>query len=143
MTKFEVGDYVLLQYPNKPPDKLSGLYRGPMEIISIDRIDIIKVRDLTTDKVSSVHTSRLRPFRHPAEMTKEEIEVLSAVDLDEYYVEKIVAHEGKGRNPKNWKFKVRWFGYEPEEDTWLNWTAVKDLAALDTYSKEHPELLLG
>ena len=76
-------------------------------------------------------------------MTKEEIEVLSAVDLDEYYVEKIVAHEGKGRNPKNWKFKVRWVGYEPEEDTWLNWTAVKDLAALDTYSKEHPELLLG
>jgi hypothetical protein len=91
VTKFEVGDYVLLQYPNKPPDKLSGLYRGPMEIISVDRPDIIKVRDLTTDKVSSVHTSRLRPFRHPAEMTKEEIEVLSAVDLDEYYVEKIVA----------------------------------------------------
>ena len=77
VTKFEVGNYVLFQYPNKPPDKLSGLYRGSMEIISIDRPNIIKVRDLTTDKVSSVHTSRLRPFRHPAEMTKEEIEVLS------------------------------------------------------------------
>ena len=25
VTKFEVGDYVLLQYPNKPPDKLSSL----------------------------------------------------------------------------------------------------------------------
>ena len=101
MTKFEAGDYVLLQYPNKPPDKLSGLYRGAMEIICIDRPEIIKVRDLTTDKVSSVHTSRLRPFRHPAEMTKEEIEVLLAVDLDEYYVDKIVAHERKGRNSNN------------------------------------------
>ena len=79
----------------------------PTSLIAIDRPDIIKVRDLTTDKVSSVHTSRLRPFRHPAEMTKEEIEVLSTVDLDEYYVEKIV-------------------------DSWLNWTAVKDFAALDT-----------
>jgi len=63
--------------------------------ISIDRPDIIKVRDLTTDKISSVHASRLRPYKHPVEMTKEEIEVLSPVDLDEYYVEKIVAHEGK------------------------------------------------
>ena len=76
-------------------------------------------------------------------MTEQEIEVLSAIDLDEYYVEKIVAHEEKGRNPKNWKFKVRWVEYEPEEDSWLNWTAVKDLAALDTYSMEHPELHLG
>ena len=33
-------------------------------------------------------------------MTKKEIEVLSAIDLDEYYVDKIVAHEENGRNPK-------------------------------------------
>jgi hypothetical protein len=63
--------------------------------------------------------------------------------LDEYYVDKIVAHEEKGQNPKNWKFKERWVWYESEDDSWLNWTAVKDLAALDTYSKEHPELHLG
>ena len=59
VTKFEVGNYVLRQYPNKPPDKVSGLYRGPMEIISIHHPDIIKVRELTIDKVSCVHTSRL------------------------------------------------------------------------------------
>ena len=64
-----------------------------MEVISIDGPDIIKVRDLTMNKVSSVHISRLRPFRHPTDMTKEEIEVQSAIDLDEYYVDKIVAHE--------------------------------------------------
>ena len=62
MTKFEVGQYLLLKYPNKPPDKLSALHRGPMEIVAMDRPDIIKVRDLTTDKVS-VHTSRLQLFR--------------------------------------------------------------------------------
>ena len=76
-------------------------------------------------------------------MSKEELEVLSAVDLDEYFVEKIVAHKEKGKNPKNWSFKVGQVGYEPEEDAWLNWTTVKDLAALDTYRKEHPELKLG
>jgi len=26
---------------------------------------------------------------------------------------------------------------------WLEWPAVKDLVALDEYSKEHPELNLG
>ena len=26
---------------------------------------------------------------------------------------------------KNWKFRVRWSGYEPDEDSWLNWNAVK------------------
>ena len=75
-------------------------------------------------------------------MTKEKSEVLQAIDLDEYYVDKIVTHEEKGRNQQNWKFKVRWVGYEPEDD-WFNWSQVKDLAALDSCSKEHPELLLG
>ena len=73
-------------------------------------------------------------------MTKEEIDVLSAIDLDEYYVDKIVSHEEKVRIAKNWKFKVRWIGYEPEDYLWLDRTAVRDLAALDSYSKEHPEL---
>ena len=76
-------------------------------------------------------------------MTNEEIDVLSAICLDEYYVDKIVAHEERGRNLKNWKFKVRWVGYEPEDDSWLNWTAVKDLSDLDSYSRVHPELQLG
>ena len=38
VTEFEVGQYVLL---NKPPDNLSALYRGPMEIMAIDRPDIV------------------------------------------------------------------------------------------------------
>jgi len=31
------------------------------------------------------------------------------------------------RNPENWKFRVQWSGYEPQEDSWFNWRAVKDL----------------
>ena len=40
----------------------------------------------------------------------------------------------------NWKFLVRWAGYEQDENSWLNWNTVKDLAALDTYCQYHPEL---
>ena len=64
--------------------------------MAIDRPDIIKVKNLKTNKISSVHTSRLRIFRHLTEMTREEIEVLASIDLDEYYVDKIVEHEEKG-----------------------------------------------
>ena len=34
-------------------------------------------------------------------------------------------------------------GCEPEDDTWLEWSAVKDLFALDKHSHEHTELNLG
>jgi hypothetical protein len=114
-----------------------------MVITAVDRPDLIEVQDLISDRKMVVHTSRLRVFRHPKEMTRQEIEALAAVDLDEFHVEKIVEHRGKGKDPKKWEFRVRWLGYEPDDDTWLKWTAVKDLEALDIYSQEHPELNLG
>ena len=73
----------------------------------------------------------------------EEISALAAVDLDEFYVEKIISHVELGKDPKKWRCRVRWQGYEPENDTWLEWPAVKDLVALDEYGKEPPELNLG
>ena len=100
-------------------------------------ISCSRVRDLLNNKVSLVHTSRLRAFNHPADMTEEEATALAAVDLDEFYVEKIVGHTGTGRNPKRMELKVRWLGYEPEDDTWMPWKAVKDLEALEVYAREN------
>jgi hypothetical protein len=134
--KFNEGDYVLLEYPTRPPNKLAGLYRGPLVIHAIDRPDLIKVRDLITNKISLVHTSRLRPFRHPKTMTLAEATALAAVDMDEFYVEKIVAVEKNGKNKKKWRFQIRWLGYEPSDDTWVGWDAVKDLAALDEFAEQ-------
>ena len=37
VTKFAAGDYVLLTYPNRPPNKLAGMYRGPKVITATDR----------------------------------------------------------------------------------------------------------
>jgi len=72
VTKFSAGDYVLLTYPNRLPNKLAGMYRGPM-VISIDRLDLVKVRDIITNKESMVHANRLRPFKHPKDMAREKI----------------------------------------------------------------------
>jgi hypothetical protein len=87
---FTIGQFVLLRYPSRPPNKLAGLYRGPLVITAIDRPDMITVKDLISNKESVVHTSRLRVFRHPTEFTLQEAIALAAVDLDEFYVEKIV-----------------------------------------------------
>ena len=43
VTKVEVGQYVLLKHPIKPPDKLSALYRGPMEIRMCAKIELYAI----------------------------------------------------------------------------------------------------
>jgi len=47
---FVVGQYVLLQYPNIAPNKLAGLYRGPLVITAIERPNLIKIKDLVTNR---------------------------------------------------------------------------------------------
>ena len=93
---------MLLTYPYRPPNKLAGMYRGPMIITSIDRPDLINAMDLITNKESMVHANRIRPFKHPKSIPKEKIETLAATDLDEFYVEKILEHSGTKKNPKKW-----------------------------------------
>jgi len=117
VTKFASGDYVLPTYLNCPPNKLAGMYRGPMVITSIDRPDLIKVRDLITNLKSMEHANRICPFKHSKSMSKEKIETFAATDLDESYIEKIIGHSGTGKNPKKGNFRVRWLGYKPEDAT--------------------------
>jgi len=61
------------------------MYR-PM-ITVIDRPDLVKVKDLITYRESLVHDSRLRPFKHPKDISLEKIESLVVADLDEFSVE--------------------------------------------------------
>ena len=100
VTKFSAGDNVPLTYPNHSPNKLAGMYRGPRVITVMDRPDLVKVKDLITNPESLVHASRLRPFKHPKDMSVDKIESLVAADLNELYVDKIIGHTCTGKNPK-------------------------------------------
>ena len=77
VTKFSAGGYVLPTYPNC--QQVSGYVSV---IIAIDRPDLVKVRDLITIKESMVHANRLRPFKHPKNISRE----LVAADLDEAWL---------------------------------------------------------
>jgi len=57
VTNFSVGDYVLLTYPNRPPNKLAGMYRGLMIITVMNRPDLVKVKDLIMNRESLVHAA--------------------------------------------------------------------------------------
>ena len=72
----------------------------------------------------------------------DDLAMVAAVDTDEYVVEAIIDHRGNPNRRSTLEFLVRWLGYEPEEDTWLPWKNVKELAALDVYAAAHPELRL-
>ena len=64
------------------------MYRGPMIITVMDRPNLVKVKDLITNRESVGHDGRLRPFKHPKDMSLEIMESLVAANLDEFNVEK-------------------------------------------------------
>jgi hypothetical protein len=47
-TTFQVGDYVLVSYPNRPPSKLAPRWRGPMVIVEQIGSNSYSCQDLTT-----------------------------------------------------------------------------------------------
>ena len=59
------------------------------------------------------------------------------LDEDEFYVEKIINHKGKGNKMK---FFVKWLHYDDEHNSWISWNDTKDLAALDTYLLNNPDI---
>jgi len=103
LPKFAAGDYVLLTYPNRPPNKLAGMYRGPLVITLMDPPDLIKVRDLISNKESMVHANRIRPFKHPKSMPKEKIETLASTDLS--MSKKILDIQAGGRIQRSENFE--------------------------------------
>jgi hypothetical protein len=138
-TPLVVGDYVLLIYPNKPPNKLAGRYRGPMQIHEVLREDIFKVLDLVNNKIYQIHKDRLLKLRVNTNVTKPEMIQIAGLDIDEHLVHDIVDHKGS-KKQKNLKFRVRWEGYEPDDDTWEPWAEVKHLERMDSYLADHPEI---
>jgi Chromo (CHRromatin Organisation MOdifier) domain/Integrase zinc binding domain/Integrase core domain len=140
---YDEGDYVLLSYPSRPPSKLSGLYRGPLVIHRRIRDDIYEVMDLITEKIYQVHISRIKALNLSPNIDRLELLRLAGIDHKEYVVESIINHRGNARDKRNLEFLVRWKGYEPNDDSWEPYDTVKDLMALDDYSKTHPELNLG
>ena len=146
-TEYEVGDYVLISYTNRPPSKLTARWRGPLLVIAKEG-NTYDCQDLCTLRIQRMDISRLKLFQSGISVT--EMKELAARDSDEFVVEFIVDHRNKGLGKKKFlksdlEFKVRWLGYDECDDSWIPYSEAKDLEALDLYLKDHVELhkLLG
>jgi len=137
---FKVGHYVMVRYPTRPPNKLNAKYRGPMVIVSQPHVDIFSVMDLATEKVINVHRERLIHWYSTDNETGRDRVEIAAADHDEFVVDSIVEHRGNPKKKAKMEFRVRWAGYDPEEDTWEPYREVKNLEAFDVYLVQHPEL---
>jgi hypothetical protein len=131
---FAVGDLVLVKHPTRPSSKLKPKWRGPFSIVERCSHSTFRVQHLASRRMSTQHVSSFKRF----DGSRSDPVSVAAVDDDEFLVEAIVDHKGKTK--RNLTFRVRWSGYPPSDDSWLKFTDVKDLAALDTYLADHVSL---
>jgi transposase InsO family protein len=134
-TEFPVNSYVLVAYNYSrfgqlPPDKLMTAYKGPFRVVSFVGSDYT-LQNLVTMKHEHVHVSLLKKFEYDARFT-DPVEV-ARHDTSEFLVERIISHEGDFKDKSTLKFRVRWAGYGPEDDTYEPWKHVRDTAQLHEY----------
>ena len=135
-TEFAVGDLVLASYPDRAPDKLTPRWQGPFLVKKVEG-NRYSCKDLRDRKIRQFDISRLKKYVEDPQ--RDNVQV-AGVDHQEYIVEAILSHRGPVKKKSKMEFLVRWAGYSEEENSWEPYAAVKDLAALDAYLAEHPEL---
>jgi hypothetical protein len=130
LTEFDIGTHVLLAYEDGPPTRLLTRWRGPMKILSKHKSEYVLL-DLVTGKEKSVHVKNMRIFRFdPLSVNPLDI---ARRDYSEFFIEKIIAHEGDFRKVSTLTFKVRWLHYSTEYDSWEPWKNLRNSTQLHEY----------
>ena len=118
---FVVGDKVFISTENmRGRNKLIDKYVGPFEIESVMERDTYKVKlpPQLARLTNTFHTSLLKPYyaspdRHATRQVDRPHPLPN--DEGEYVIRKIVDVRGTGASKR---YRVRWEGYGPEDDTW-------------------------
>jgi hypothetical protein len=118
------GSFVLLRYPqgSRPPTKLDMPWLGPFQVLSHNKGDY-ELANLVTGKSLNRHISQLKSF----DATRCSPATEAARNASHHMVESIISHTGKPSSSAQMRFKVRWLGYGPGDDTMEPWKALKTI----------------
>jgi hypothetical protein len=133
----EVGDYVLVKYPNGSPSKLHSPFRGPMSVLRKIRDEGLECVDIITQQTIQVSNDRVKKFIFPPGFDEADVAKLAAADQGQFMVEAIIRHR-KVRS--SYEFFVKWLGYEDTENTWEPYRNVRKLALMADYLAQHPDI---
>jgi hypothetical protein len=90
-----------------------------------------KLQNLITNKQETHHVKHLREFLYD-ESRIDPSDVATRGD-ESFMVDEIIDHTGDGRVTSEMDFKVRWKGYDENEDLWLPWKELRLNQALHEY----------
>ena len=134
-TRFDIGAYVLVSYNpqtmnGRPPTKFHPRLKGPYLVVNVQG-DKYSCRNLVTDELEDFHVTRLRAFRYDERFV--DPRDISLRDVEEFYVEKILAHSGNPAQLKTLNFHVKWRGFDESANSWEPWKNLRETAVLHRY----------
>ena len=130
ITEFPIGSYVLVDYESGPPTRLLTRWRGPLKILQKQESEYVLL-DLVSGKEKTYHVKNMRIFNFdPLRITPLDI---ARRDYDEFFVEKIMDHEGDFHRVSTLTFQVRWLTYSSAHDTWEPWKNLRHSDKLHEY----------
>ena len=132
LSDFPVNSYVLWENPAGGRNKLQTKLQGPYQVVARQQDDIV-MQDLVQHKEVITHISNVREFHFDSNNTDpKEVAMHSS---QEFVIDSILEHTFTGNKMRRGtlKFKVRWHGYSPEDDTWEPYKYLRDTEQLHVY----------
>lgn len=143
-----VGDLVKVSHPLTPfqrnddaVGKLQVRWMGPRKIMERHH-NTYKLMDYVSGKADWFDISRIERFFTREALSIQQIIAIAARDRDEWPIENIIDYRRSsgGSNKKGYQFRVRWRGFDSEEDTWEDYMRVRDTEAFTQFVAHHPKL---
>ena len=114
----------------RPPTKFHPRLKGPYLVANFQG-DKYTLRNLVTDELEDFHVTRLREFRYDDRFV--DPRDIALRDVEEYYVERILAHSGNPTKLKTLQFHVKWRGFDESYNTWEPWKNLRETEKLHRY----------
>ena len=129
LPEFSVGDYVLVARVRRSgvTPKLSSTWTGPWRVVSAAKKHVYGVQNIVSGKVRDVHVARLRFYADSElDVTSDLKDVFQhSFGQGEHEMEAVL-NIGPAHDDSGYLVRVRWAGFEEDEDTWQPLSEVYD-----------------